>query len=89
MPSALVLSVNGYVCDEREGLCVRFCSLCILMTRAQSKQPVKTEGLWTLKSLVHQVTVFFQVKLTAEQRSVAVGLFRVETEGATDRIHVD
>lgn len=27
----------------------------------------------------------FQVKLTAEQRSVAVGLFRVET----DRIHVD
>lgn len=86
MPSAFVWSINSYVSDERDGCgcgCVCVCVWGLFVplhneSSAQSKQPVKTEGLWTLSLWFIVLPFSSQVKLTAQQRSEAVGLFRVE-----------
>lgn len=63
------------------GVCVCVWGLFVPLhneSSAQSKQPVKTEGLWTLSLWFIVLPFSSQVKLTAQQRSEAVGLFRVE-----------
>lgn len=78
MLSALVCPSTNVFLMTGMGVC--WCEVFLSLHNescAQSKQPVKTEGLWTLSLWFIVLSFSSQVKLTAEQRSEAVGLFRV------------